>query len=1833
VSNTLNKNRLHFYIGLALAAAIIISGAGVAVDLLASGPQTEPDLNVRVTDFYPQGDVERQMNITVKFSRDMVPEDSLDKAVLEPPIEFDPPLPGLARWIEKNMLRFYPDQSLKPATTYEAKVKSEEKFLYGNRINDKSIFAFRTPPLVVLKKTSEIQVLDDDKPGYARLDIGFFFNYPVNVEQALKLISITGDKNAEIAKPSIDLNYLTDEYRETSSGGKIVQYAGGIIIRTQPIRLSNLKQSYRIILNKGLECRECTDPLLDNFEKIIYLESSERLRVENFYANTAGEFGYISIRFNGPIGGKDLVDYIKIDPELPVTSEARGSTLNIRGNFLPGKTYEVTLSKGLPGIRGLGLADEFSTKIRIPDLKPAVKFTSTGVYLPREGAKLLELETTNIDEISVEVGQIFSNNIVYEMTSQGNYNNRYNSDLSKVGRKFFEKNKKLNGEFNKPLTTTIDIGGIIGDTTKGIFKISARNKEGRWTQDTRMVMMTDIGISARLSDDYLMVWANSLADASPVSKATVELISKNNQILVSGKTDSRGIAIFKNIKDKLEGFEPFLITVTDKDDMSYLKFAECLLPTSDFEIKGRPYLTSGYDAFMYPDRGVYRPGETAHITCVVRGPDGTTPPQFPYFITIYDPGQREFQKFRMQNEGTGLVSIDLEIPDFAKTGKYRIVSHIGDDMNIGTTEILVEEFMPDRIRVDVTTDKTAYFTGDSMKINVTGNYFFGAPAAGHKVSGRMTIDSYQFQSPKHTKYTFADTDRKFTGININLPDKILDDSGAYTYAQEISADLTPPSALKATVVVSVSEPGGRAVNAATSALIHPYTRYIGMRAEFEGYAKRGEPCDIDLIALTSDGAPTAIDSIKVLFYRVIYNSVLRDNGRGYYRYVSEETLQPADSLKINLPVAGKKVSFTPPDYGKYKIVVIDPTGGHQASLSFYASGWGYAPWSMENPDRVDIDLDRESYKPGDEATIQIRSPFGGKLLLTIEKDNVLDCITYEMKENTAEFTIPVKKDFFPNAYITATVIKKATDVDKASPARAFGVAPIMLDKKQKAITLNIDAPEVIRPKSKVAVNIDAGTQGVTELTVAAVDAGILRLTGFATPDPLEYYYGKRMLHLKPYDIYSFIYPEVERAESHLSPAGGAGLALSEVMTPDLFDNSRQRHLNPFKARRVKPVALWSGIVKTDVNGKAHVEFDIPEFNGSLVVMAVGVRDDKFGSASKNIIVRDDIIIQESFPRFVSPGDAFDGLVTLFNNTGGTADVDITLACDGPLEIASGATQKVRIQDNSEASVTFKLKARQRAGTIACRLTASSDTSRSVVNFELPNRPGMPLESKYGSGSIAAGSTAVIDIPGDWIETTDQYVIQTSSFAAAQFSREIDYLVRYPYGCLEQTTSRLFPLLYFNDLARFVQPEIFDSRGPDYFIREGILRLSGMMRGDGNFIFWPGGNIFNQWASIYASHFMVEAYSNGYLIEKNTYNNIIDNLRDIARGKKTDNGIGDPERIYAAYVLARAGKMENRIINYLKGLYTLDLPAYSRYQLAGTLAMSGDRQSALALLPESVQPDIYDPETGGRFDSGVRTNAILLEVMNDIDPTSPSCAALAKSLIEDAHVGRWYTTQATAYALMALGKYLKGQEKPDFTGQLFIAGDSTYSIGTDDFRIIRNDIGGKEVNLSIEGKGTCFYNWQVNGVPSEGAPDEYSRGISITREYLDAEGNPLDINIVALGDQVVCRIAASASSQRLENVVISDLLPAGFEVENPRLETAPKMSWIPKGNIGAFDYKDIRDDRLLLFTTLNPGKKQEFYYSLRAISAGKFNIPPIAAECMYNPMIAGASSSGVLIIKK
>jgi hypothetical protein len=688
-----------------------IMGALIAIAaltlLLVSISISLPDNEIRVTSFEPNGWTSSATNMTIKFSKPMVPKDSLDRPVLTPPLVFTPPIRGLARWVETDVLRFFPDGELAPATEYTAKVTSDKSWGSGLKIAEKQVYKFWTSYLNVTGTYSTVEQ-STDNADRVRLSVIVNFNYPVNLNELKNRISLKGDKNT--VKGELQFTLTPQDNNGTSlpidsiGGQSQAVYAPRFQLVTEQIEQTSARQMYRLVIDKGVTCQSCGLALVDQYSTSIEVGQKNPLTVNQVDARSAGDGGVIYVYLSERVLADAVRPYITLSPATEYTIETEWSTVLIRGKFRPGDAFDVKVAKGMPGIGATPLANDFSTRVKFPDLEPSVTFSSRAIFLPKSGNGLMEVKTTNIPMAAVEIEQVFPNNLVHFLNS-GYGDDSYGYYMKgQLSRSLIIRDLPLEGRLNEPILTSIDLASLVGDTAHGIFKISVRSKNERWIADTRYAMITDIGISARLSDDYLMVWANSLTGTSPISGAVVSLISKNNQTLVYGKTDSRGVAIFDKIKDKLNGFEPFVITVTSGSDLAYLRLDETLLPIADFDVSGRPYLTSGYEAFIYSDRGVYRPGDTAHLVSIVRGTEGSVPQSFPYFLTVYDSRGKKFTSFKLTTENGALSAQDFVVPDYAGTGKYSVTAEIGENLQIGQAAFQVEDFMPDRIKVSSWSD-------------------------------------------------------------------------------------------------------------------------------------------------------------------------------------------------------------------------------------------------------------------------------------------------------------------------------------------------------------------------------------------------------------------------------------------------------------------------------------------------------------------------------------------------------------------------------------------------------------------------------------------------------------------------------------------------------------------------------------------------------------------------------------------------------------------------------------------------------------------------------------------------------------------------------------------------------------------------------------------------------------------------------------------------------------------------------------------------------------------------------------------------------------------------
>jgi len=1809
-------NSKKFLIGVvAVLTLLIVLIGSLYIHSLTSGEKTR----VTVKSITPKGEkVPQWVDFTFTFSEPVIDNSAINTELPIRAIHFTPTVQGTARWTARDTIRFFLESPLAPSSNYTVELSPKlRQSSLGFVITGDRKFNFSTERFRLLNRQLEFKYTKT----HAKMVGKLAFNYPVNIADLRANLSIQLQEDVEIPYTLQPQNGIARE----------------INIESEEIPRLLGDQNLKVRVEKGFKCTGGQFGLKEANVKDLTLTGHGTLGVT--YASVQEDSGrpHISLRFSSNIPVDTVEPFIQVEPDIDTQIISRYGEIEIHGDFKRRSYYEITVGEGLTAPDGSVLKKPYSRRLRIPDVPAQLRFVGQGYFLTRNQNMNLGLTTVNIDNVNLYIEKVFGNNLFYVSRISN-----WSSWIRNLGKPIHTESVAISSKLNEEVQTPINLGKYLDDEHIGIFKVTVRDENRSWVYKTKWVMLTDIGIVTKQAGDELWVWVNSLSKLKPISQATVKLISDNNQTLLTGKTNWDGYVKFTSFAQKTENFSPYMLTVEKGDDLSFIQLNKHQISTGDFNVSGPAYLETGYEAFLYPSRGVYRPGENVDIAGIVRGKQNKTPPSLPAQIQIIAPDGRIVNELQQKTDRRGGCTVTVPIAAHAQTGSY-IAKMTVAGKEIGRTKFQIEEFMPDRTKVTVNTQKPEYSLGDEVNMDVSAVSLFGPPAANRKVTASYMLESVPYiPNEKWNSFNFS-SKISFERQRTTLQESKTNDEGKASYKFTLPKSVKAPSLLNAILSATVQEPGGRAVTASHNVVIHPYSHYVGIKRTNTGQIKRNQDVTFNYIAVNKTGIAVANRNLELTIDKVHWNTILRRNSRGQYRYVSDKQITTLETRQLITTEEMGTFSFVPSDYGEYRVKIEDIESGAKTELRIETSGWGSIPRSMENPSLLEMTLDKPTYKPGETAKLSIKSPFPGKLILTIEREKILRYRTVTLEGNSANLNIPVNYSYKPNIYLSGTLIRSTDSLNEHTPARAFGVIPLKLDAKPNSLAIELDAPEEIRPNNELTVKFRVrGRQSAySHVTIAAVDEGILQLTNFRLPNPHSFFYRQRGLKTQVYDLYSAILPEIETVKEQSSTGGDAALM-----------SARAKRLNTASVMRVKPVSLWSGILKTDQYGRGTASFHIPQFNGSLRLMVVAFSGGYYGSAEENITVREPIVITPTFPRFLSGGDRIQFPINVHNGTGEDGEFRVEIHATGDVQfLSSNINNETRVQKDHivkqteivsgrEEQLFFELLTHDSIGKAAFTVTASGNDESSQMSVHLPIRSAAPPVTETGNGVVSTDDDTEFVFPSNIIPESSEFTLTVSPFPAIEFTGGISYLLKYPYGCIEQTTSRVFPLLYFSDVAGAVDEELASDDRVDYYITSGISRLESMFAPQNHFAYWPGGSYINRWSSVYASHFMVEARKSDYEVSDRVYTGMLEGLREQAKQVSANNVAADKikryeiERaVYACYVLAAAGEPEKGVMNYLKNNLLSRLTNYSQFQLAGAYALDGDLETALSMLPVSIAPQNGGKrESGNNFNSPIRAQAIILDVLAEVNENHPSIPVLVKNLSDAASKRkRWGTTQENAFAFLAIGKILRKKMDGDYTGRITVNDTllADFDSTNPSVRFKNNDWDGAQVKISIDGEGSCYYYWSAFGIRRDSFIEEYDRDIQVRRRYLNQDGVPFD-NEFPHGDLVIAEITVKSLNWNLENVVVVDMLPAGFEIENARLASRVGIPWLKTGNFKP-DYVDIRDDRLIFFGAFPRQRERKFHYALRAVTRGEFTLPPISAEAMYDPSNSSVAGSGKIKI--
>jgi alpha-2-macroglobulin len=1747
-------------------------------------------------------------------------------------IDISPNVAGKFKWKDEKTLIFSPSERFAPATTYKIALNpTAKKYLKTEKNIDPEPIVFNTPAPKV-EKTTLFWTKSLGQPDQLMAKINF--NYAPNTTDYTKYISLTSDKKAIDFEPqkSLENNALLLKIKSDVKENEPFEIQ---LNKSINIANHNLEADHLASLNvpdKALEIIEVSSDFDEGVGSIKVITNAE-IKAESIYANVAVESSETLAN------GKPKI--------LPFKYDMMDNGFLIRANFESSYVYTLKIKKALESKLATKLEKDYTQEVVFGERPSEINFTNKkGIYLSANGFKNIAVQITSTPKVEVKIAQLFENNVLtyiknsrnrnynydYEEEDGGestasagfNYDQDRNEDYSNLllNRKFDTRGLPKNGG-----SAILNINQLEQNKKKGVFLVSVVSEENYWVKDTRLVSISDIGLITKVSSNSLLIFANSIHTSEPIAEVDISLVSTNNQLIITKKTDKDGVVVFDNLKETLGNYKIGMVSAKTNDDFNFMVLDGSEVETSRFEIEGKHQSNTGFDAFIYGDRNIYRPGETLNFVAVLRDEQWKANKDIPLKARLLMPNGKEYFSGQKSTNEQGAVEFNIPTQKSSVTGLYTFEILNGNDVLLQSKSVNLEEFMPDRVKVDVKLNKEYYSNNEPINISAQVNHMFGPPAIGLNYEMEMRLDKAEFKAKKYPGYNF-EIDKAAIFV-AEVHEGKTDAIGIAKQTMKSHLEFKDMGMLEAKLFVTVFDESARPVNRLRKFNIYTQSTFFGIKTT-DSYVGTNTPVKFDLIALDKDQQPVSA-SPMVEIVQNEYQTILEKNDGGF-RYVSKKTAKSIIKRKTDFANGKAQFSFTPLVSGDYEVRVCAEGGATFTSQNFYAYTYGNTQstaFEVNNEGNVEISFDKEKYTVGETVTALFKTPFAGKMLVTVEKNKVFEYHYINTDQKSAELKFKLTTEQLPNFYVSATLFRPMNKNYEMPLTVAHGYSYADVEDKKLTIPVSIVAVQKSRANTHQKVTVKTATPNAY-VSIAVVDEGILQLKNFRTPEINQYFYQKHALDVKSFDIYPFLFPEIEM--SNLEYTGGDGYNL-------------EKRVNPLSNGRVELVSKWSGLIKTNGVGEANFEFDIPQFTGDLRIMAVAFKDNTFGSAEANMLVADPVVINTSIPRFLSPGDQWTMPVTIQNTTGTSMKATVITTTNGGIKaIGPSKTNEIMLPANMEVRTSFTMQAPTNAADAEVIVTVAA-SENFVYKTKISVRQPLSLIKTFTTGTIDIEKTETINLSKDFQENTASHQMILSRSPLVKMSSHIANLLGYPHGCVEQTVSKAFPQLYFADFAKEINYNLVSNSkksdfNPNRNVQLAIDGLESFATPEGGLSYWQGMPNANGWATAYGAHFLVESKKAGYdvknrflkktlayLISSSNTDKPEQNINYYnANGQVRVRSIAKPDLIYNLYVLALADAPQKSLMNYYKNNLK-KLTVTEQYLLAATFKIIGDNAASQAIMPKSFNEEKQVGNNFSDFYSPIRNLALSLNALLESDPQNLQIPLMVRQLSSTIEKTKTLNTQEQSYAFLALGKYAKTLPESKMTASVSSNGKALANYAGK----LQNYGSGlaQSVNISTKGKGELYYFIGSEGLSKSGKVVEEDKNLIVRRQYYTRDGKPIINNIFSQNQLIVVKVTLkSVLELPIKNVVITDILPAGLEIENPRISGERGMAWIK--NQSTPNHFDIRDDRINLFTDAGPN--QEYYYLARAVSKGKFTLGPISADAMYSAEARSYNGAGVVTVQ-
>lgn len=1330
-------------------------------------------------------------------------------------------------------------------------------------------------------------------------------------------------------------------------------------------------------------------------------------------------------------------------------------------------------------------------------------------------------------------------------------------------------------------------------------------------------------IVKRNSLNKLWIAVSNILDTNPVGKAQVTVYNFQLQPIGKGETNGEG---FVEISSK---GTPFIVVAEAEKQKAYVRVVDGEEQSvSRFDVGGKE-IQKGLKGFIYGERGVWRPGDTLHISFILEDREKRIPDKHPVALEIYNPKGQFYTKMISTQGMNGFYTFDVPTQAGDPTGLWNAYIKVG-----GTTfhkGLRIETIKPNRLKINLTLPKILQSTDKNVTVPLASAWLTGATASKLKAKVEMSLSKVNTQFKNYGQYIFNDPATDFTTIKTDVFDGILNAEGKAGVTLKVPAATNAPGMLNATFTTRVFEPGGDASIYTQSIPFSPFVSYVGINLnQPKGkYIETDKDHVFDIVTVNSQGQPVNRSNLEYKIYRISWSWWWENSDESFGTYINNSSITPVASGKLQ--TSGGKTTFKfrvdYPSWGRYLVYVKDKDSGHATGGTIYVD-W---PESRGRSNKTDpsgikmltFSLDKDSYEIGETATAIIPAAAGGRALVSIENgSSVLHREWIEVtNEGDTKYTFEITPEMAPNVYLHISLLQPHAQTINDLPIRMYGIAPVFVTNRQTVLQPQIQMPEVLRPETDFNVTVSEKSGKPMTYTLAIVDDGLLDLTNFKTPDPWNEFYSREALGIRTWDMYDNVLGASAGAYSSLFSVGGdATLKPADA-----------------KANRFKPVVKFIGPFYLEKGRQQTHTLKLPMYVGSVRAMVVAGQDGAYGNAEKTAFVRTPLMLLSTLPRVLSIQEEITVPVNVFAMEKQVKNVTVSLqASGGGVQIEGSHQQSLTFNRPGDQLVFFTLKTGNKTGKATIKLTASGGGQQTKETIEIEVWNPNPIVTLRSSEWIETGQNKELSYQLGSLSANNQIKLEVSRIPSVDISRRFDFLYNYQHHCTEQLTSKALPLLF---IAQFKTIDTREAEKIKANVQEAIRQIYARQLPNGGFVYWPGNAVADEWISSYTGMFLTLAQEKGYAVHANVLNKwkrfqraAAQNWRMPQEANNWQQWQSELQQAFRLYTLALAGAPEYGAMNRMKEQPGLSIQA--KWRLAAAYALTGKMKPAEELVYNAETTVIPYSSMNQIYGSSDRDEAMILEtllLMNRERDALQQAKVVSKNLSQE----NWFSTQSTAFALMAMGRLAeKLSGSLDFTwtwnGKQQPAVKSAKAVFEKE---ISTSPKSGTVAVKNQGKGALSVDLITRTQLLNDTLPAISDNLRMDIRYASMDGKPMSVNDIRQGTDftAIASISNTSGTTDYTNLALTHIIPSGWEVYNERMtvpEAEPQETTDSSGNVsGQYTYQDIRDDRVLTYFNLRRGETKIFTIRLQATYAGNFILPAVQCEAMYDVNVQARSKAG------